>query len=65
MSKLKEEDFCTAELDLDQRGYLINEDLVSFINRFAGTYYRHRDVSRVFQRIKTDAKETEKVGLSY
>lgn len=40
-----------SELDLNKKGYLGPEDLVCFVNLYANTFYRNRDLALVMRRL--------------
>lgn len=55
LKQLKDEDYSTTELDLNQKGNLSIEDIVCFINLYTGRFYRNRDLSLIFRRFQLSA----------
>jgi hypothetical protein len=62
---LKGENFEVADLDLSGKGFLGLEDLVCFVNLYANTFYRNRDLALVLRRLQMGQGASTRGGIDY
>ena len=54
-----------SDLDLNNKGFLSLEDLVCFVNLYANTFFRNRDLALIMRRLQLFEGGKSVGGISY